>query len=322
MTRTNPLSVLLPVCLALMTTQGCVSGEDPDPLADGGTSEQGNALKVAVVDAFGQPVIGARVTVLPEDWIPLQPPSPEGELPRAFFAATDSTGTASGQLASGSYAVSVEFGDLRSFVRTPISKGSLQLRLEPLSPIALSGIVSGTGIDSLFVPGTGIAAVVGTGGRFEFQSLPFGVRTLSLRDGRRIVLDSIEAGFQAEFRSGILPGQSAILRPDSTWLRYVPVLASPLPRVQRSPTGRLQAWVPDTVLVVNGTLVIEAVGRRCRDLPMDGISGWHHADTLDLFRLECPGPAGEHVRRRFTMDPLGVWTVSTLEPLGYTWELP
>lgn len=322
MKRSLGISLLLSASIAVTAILGCVSDEDQDPRHAGGTSDQGNALTVAVVDAFGQPVVGARVTVLPEDWIPLQPPAPEGDLPRSLLRATDSAGMASGTLAAGTYAVSVEIGELRGFVRTSLAKGTLKLRLEPLSPIALSGFVSGTGVDSLFAPGTGLATAVREGGRFEFPSLPFGVRTLALRDGRRIALDSIEAGFHAEFRSAILPGQSVDLGPDSTWLRYVPVLSSPLPLVQQRPSGVLQAWVPDTVLVENGTLVIEAVGRRCRDLPMDGISGWHHADTLDLFRLQCPGPAGEHVRRRFTMDPLGVWTVNTLEPLGYTWELP
>lgn len=317
MTRQRSAFLVLPLVLALLAIQGC----DPGTQA-GGSSDQGNALKIAVVDGFGNPLKGARIAVLPEDWIPLEPPAPTGKVPRALFVETDSQGFATGRVDSGSYAVSVVFGDLRGFTLTRGVRDTLVLRLEPIAPIAISGYVTETGIDSIFVPGTGLATAVGIGGRFEFPSLPSGVRELSLRDGRRISLDSIEAGFHAEFRTAIQPGQNISLSPDSTWLRYVPVLASPLPLVGQKPSNRLQAWVPDTVLVANGTLVIEAVGRRCRDLPLDGISGWQHADSLDLFRIECPGPAGEHVRRRFTMDPLGIWTVSTLEPLGYTWEMP
>lgn len=310
----------LSASLAMVALMGCFQPEE-NLRGDGGSSDQGNAVEVAVVDAFDRPIVGARVTILPEEWIPLQAPEPIEGTPRSLFAATDSTGRARGRLAKDKYVVSVEFGTLRCFVRGSLLEGDLRLRLEPIPPIALSGFVSDAGIDSLFVPGTGLAAAVLDSGRFEFSSLPSGVRSLALRDGRRIEIDSIEAGYHAEFRSAILPG-SMVVSPDSTWLRYVPVLSSALPLVGEKPSSRLQAWVPDTVLVQGGVLVIEAVGRRCRDLPMDGIAGWHHADTLDLFRIECPGRAGEHVRRRFTMDPLGVWTVSTLEPLGYNWDLP
>lgn len=89
------------------------------------------------------------------------------------------------------------------------------------------------------------------------------------------------------------------------------------------PGYRLQAWRPDSVWVARDTLWILSIANSCYSLPWHGVAARHFEDTLHVWRRECPDGLGGYVRILLNLPaPRGIWTVSTRQPLGHTWEIP
>lgn len=103
----------------------------------------------------------------------------------------------------------------------------------------------------------------------------------------------------------------------------VPVERAALPLDQARPTDGLQAWRPDSVWKVRDTLWFYSIANSCHSLPWHGVAGWHFEDTLFVYRRECPDGLGGEVRILLNIpSPKAIWTVSTLQPQGYLWEVP
>jgi len=103
----------------------------------------------------------------------------------------------------------------------------------------------------------------------------------------------------------------------------VPVERAMLPLDLARPTDRLQAWRPDSVWKARDTLWFYSIANSCHSLPWHGVSGWHYEDTLFVYRRECPDGLGGEVRILLNIpSPKAIWTVSTLQPQGYVWEIP
>lgn len=318
--------VRLGIVATVLLVGGCVLGdstEPPPPKQAGGSSDQGNAVQVRVLDREGLPVAGVRVRIIPRDSLLSGGSLTSGtSAPRTADLVTDASGFANRKMASGSYGVWVESGSLQAFGIVD-SLDSTRIQLTVGHPIDLVGKLSGTTPDSLFVPGLPVGvAVDSTDGSFRIEAIPATVRTLATRDGRLVVLDSsIEGGFVAEFE-GLDLSSARPAVPDTTYPKYYDSFRSGLPLVDSRPTGFLRAFVPDTVWVASDTLWIRSLARGCASLPEDGIGGWWHADSLEVFRSECPQPEGEFVERlHYIASPMGIWSVTTMQPIGYTWTI-
>ncbi len=365
----------------------------------GGSSDQGNAIQVQVLDTAGRPLVGARVLVLPSDWIgPAD--SCLSDSACGFLLRSDSAGFAKGYVDSGRYAVTVEsdwFASRAELVVDSTHPVAATIRPEP--HLRLAGTAPNLASQVLFVPGSDRAVRFDELGRFVADSLPAGLRGLASKDGRRIELDSLVPGTVSYFGALPAPG-SARAKPDSTrylppilvpvqgdgittplrvrvqprvsgttvewardsagswgqwsnnrgefyvdsarqfWFRAfkpgsregmpqrftyqarVPVGRAALPLDQDRPTDRLQAWKPDSVRKVGDTLWIYSIANSCHSLPWHGVAAWHFEDTLFVYRRECPDGLGGQVRILMNLpSPKGIWTVSNLQPQGYTWEI-
>ncbi|MCB9497455.1 MAG: hypothetical protein H6686_11270 [Fibrobacteria bacterium] len=285
----------------------------------GGSSDQGNAIQVAVVDRTGNPVVAARLEILPEDWASTSVPD---SLASRAFLKTDSLGQASVRLPEGRYTLQGADGILRGFRKfasTP--EGQVLLVLNAATDIV--GTLQDPGVDSLFVPGTRLAVALGADGSFRLDSIAATVSVLATRDGRHLLLDSTGSGYVRQFLRVLRLDPGVAVPPDTLIPKYYSRVVEPLPRVTSAPAEVLQSFVPDSVWVQGDTIWISTLGRSCDELPSDGIAGRRHADTLDLFRVACPSEGGVPSERVMHFESrLGVWTVNTLQPFGYTWEMP
>lgn len=287
----------------------------------GGSSDQGNAVQVRLLDRFGSPLPYASLEILPEGSLPGGGKS-GSSVPNGFRRVTDSKGTAKLDLPSGSYAFHGRFEHLASIFTIQVtSDRTLELVLRAASDVV--GTLSTAGIDTLFIPGTRQFALVQPNGSFRLDSLPEGARALSTRDGRTLLLDSAGSGFVREYRSSLSVGDTSIPVPDTLIPKYFATLRGPLPLEATRPTGVLESWIPDSVRVSGDTIWISSLVRACDALPKDGLAAWWHAESLEVFKRPCPIPRGEPVRHMFHQTPrTGIWTVGTLQPFGYTWEMP
>lgn len=286
----------------------------------GGSSDQGNAVQVRVLDRFGIPVVGARVDALPSGWMwTVRPGAGDSDL------RTDSTGHVLLRLDSGAYSIVGQDTILRSRVELDVSSATTATTLWLRAPSNVVGILATGGVDTLFVPGTRCFGLVGADRRFRIDSLPQGANVLSTRDGRRILLDSSSSGFERVYRDPLRFGGTVGIRPDSLVSKYVSVLVKPLVLDAVRPTASLESWRPDTVYASGDTIWINASVRVCDALPREGLSAWSYAESLYVYKRGCPDPAAvrEPVTYRFFLAPrTGIWYVTTLQPIGYTWEMP
>lgn len=317
--------VHLPILALALLAGGCDlfggSSESGNARNEGGSSDQGNAIQVRVFDREGLPVLGARIRILPKDSLLSGGASASTSL-RSAEVFTDASGTATRKMASGSYAVWAQVGGLQAFGVVDSARSTF-LALTVGHPIDLVGKVVGIATDSLFVPGLPIGVAVDSSkGSFAIETIPSTVRILATRDGRLVTLDtSLESGFVAKFETLDLSSPRPAV-PDTTYPKYYDSFRSSLPLVDSRPTGVLRSFVPDTVWVASDTLWIRSLARGCASLPEDGIGGWWHADSLEVFRSECPQPEGEIVERlHYIASPMGIWSVTTMQPIGYTWTI-
>lgn len=306
--------------LALLLASCELGGSSDQGNAQGGSSDQGNAIQVRLVDRFGAPVANASLEILPEAW--MSPRAPDASLPYASRAVTDSLGEARLRLPTGVYAIQGRFEHLASIVQVRLSSDRrLELVLRAASDVV--GTLSTPGVDTLYVPGTRLFSEVGPDGTFRIDSLPKGSNTLSTRDGRVLQLDTSGSGFVREYRSSVSVGNAILPLPDTLIPKYYGTRRSPLPLETTRPTGVLESWVPDSVWASGDTVWISSLVRSCDALPEDGLAGWWHAESLEVFKRRCPVPSGEPVLHLFHKSPrAGIWTVGTLQPFGYTWEMP
>ena len=307
----------------LLALEGCDksaggSSEQGNALA-GGSSDQGNAIQVRVLDRFGEPVANARLEVVPSGWM-----SPSMPTARGYVAFTDSQGGADIVVAPGSYAVQGQEGLLRGFAELDVRDQAVQAMLRLRAASDVVGILSASGIDTLFVPGTRRFGVVGADGRFRIDSLPPGADVLSTRDGRRILLDATGSGYERNYLKPIAFGGNTRIRPDTLLPKYVSVLTRPVPLDTERPTGTFDSWRPDTVFAAGDSIIVQAETRACETLAHDGLAAWSFADSLYVYKRNCPQEKqGEPVVYRFFLIPrAGIWYVTTLQPFGYTWEMP
>lgn len=389
--------------LLLVALAGCELGGSSDQgnSIAGGSSDQGNAIQVQVLDTAGRPYVGARVMVLPSDWKG-RPDSCLADTKCGFLLEADSSGLARGFVDTGLYAVTVEadwFASITEVVVEPTKPALMTIRPQP--HLRLVGTVPALVSDSLFAPGTGRSIRLDASGRFVADSLPFGIRHLVARDGRRIALDSLVPGTVSYLGNLVVSASATPSIPDSTrylppilipvqgdgvtaplrvsvrprvagttvewardsggtwanwssnrgefyvdsvrqfWFRAgkpgsrqglhqrvdyqarVPVGRAALPLDQSRPTGSLQSWRPDTVWTSHDTLWLYSIANSCHSLPWHGVSGWRFEDTLYVYRRECPDGLGGEVRILLNVPSTqGIWTVSTLQPQGYLWEVP
>lgn len=96
-----------------------------------------------------------------------------------------------------------------------------------------------------------------------------------------------------------------------------------LPLQDSLPSYRLQAWKPDSVWASGDTVWILSIANSCHSLPWHGVAAQRFEDTLRIWRRECPDGLGGRVRILLNVPSRrGIWTVTTLQPAGYTWEIP
>ena len=130
-------------------------------------------------------------------------------------------------------------------------------------------------------------------------------------------------GYVREFHHAFSFGNTVAATPDTLIPKYFETRTGILAIDGSGPSGTLESWVPDTVWASSDTIWISTTIRACDDLSEDGLAGWLHAESLDVFKRPCPSDPGEPVRHLFHYSPrVGVWYVSTLQPFGYTWEMP
>lgn len=296
------------------------SSDQNNALQAGGTSDQGNAVQARLVDRFGVPLANASLEVLPEGWTSSK--WPDSSLPYASRIVTDSLGVANLRLPAGRYAFHGRFQHLSSIFSIRVdSNRHLELALRAASDVV--GILATTGVDTLYVPGTRLHAVIGDDGSFRIDSLPEGSNALTTSDGRILRLDTAGSGFVREYHTSLPLGNSTLPVPDTLIPKYYFTIATPLPLEATRPTTTLANWVPDSVRASGDTIWIDALVRSCDALDGEGISSWWAAESLLVFRRPCPLPEGEPVRHRFFQTPRrGIWTVGTLQPYGYDWEMP
>lgn len=292
---------------------------------DGGSSDQGNALhgnavQVRILDRFGNPLPHASLEILPEGWSSAQWPD-SSRLPDSGIV-TDVHGLARLNLPSGRYAFHGRYEYLASVTYLRLdSDRNLDLVLRAASDVV--GTLDSTGIDTLRVPGTRLFALVGPDGTFRLDSLPQGANILTARDGRTLRLDTTGSGFVREYRSSLSLGNTTLPVPDTLIPKYFGTLRSALAVESSRPVEVLESWTPDTVWASGDTIWISSLVRACDALPKDGLAAWWHAESLEVFKRPCPIPQGEPVRHLFHRAPRkGIWTVGTLQPFGYTWEMP
>lgn len=286
----------------------------------GGSSDQGNAVQVRVLDRFGNLLPYASLEILPEGWASLELPDSTRQS-KSQIRAND-RGEATFRLAAGRYSLQGHSEHLASLFTLQVSGDQhLDIVLRPASDVMAT--IATTGIDTLFVPGTRLFGVVQQDGSFRIDSIPKGANILKSRDGRTLHLDTAGSGFVREYRASLSLGNTVTPVPDTLIPKYFATLSGPLSLEPTRPTGVLESWVPDTVRVSGDTIWISSLVRACDALPNDGLAAWWHAESLEVFKRPCPTPGGEPVRHRFHQSPrTGIWTVGTLQPFGYTWEMP
>lgn len=296
------------------------SSDQNNSLNAGGSSDQGNAVQVLLIDRLGKPLPLASLEIHPEGWVvgtlsdstAMEPPK----------VVADVNGRAIVHLRSGRYSFVGRFEHLASARNLMVNAdGTWSLVLRATSDVV--GRLPPATADTLYVPGTRVFTVVGPDGRFRMDSIPEGANEVRTSDGRTLKLDSTESGFVREFRSILNLDGSTIPVADTLIPKYYFTIRSPLALEASRPATPLANWVPDSVWVSGDTVWIDALMRSCDALRDEGVSGWRSAESLFVFRKTCPLPLGEPVRRTFHQTPRrGIWTVGSLQPLGYNWEMP
>lgn len=304
----------------LLASCEMLGGSSDQGNAMGGSSDQGNAVQVLLVDRLGAPLPMASLEIRPEGW--MHGASLDTTSLGAPLVVADSSGRATVHLRSGRYSFVARFAHLASARTLAVnSDGTVSLVLRATSDVV--GQLPPASADTLFVPGTRVFTVVGPDGRFRMDSIPEGADELRTSDGRTLKLDSTGSGYVREYRSVLSLDGSAVPVPDTLIPKYYFTFRSPLALEATRPSTTLESWVPDSVWVSGDTVWIDALMRSCDALADDGISGWRSAESLFVYRKPCPSPLGEPVRRIFHQTPRrGIWTVGSLQPFGYDWELP
>lgn len=312
--RHLPLALL--GILGACELSGCF-GDQGDAVA-GGSSDQGNAIAVRVLDRFGVPVANARLEVVPAGWMSASMPDSGG-----YVARTDFQGNAVVEVTPGNYAVQGQEGFLRGLAELGVSGDTVNATLWLRAASDVVGRLSESGVDTLFVPGTRRFGIVGVDGRFRIDSLPSGADVLSTRDGRRILLDSAGVGCERRYRTPMVFGGAVGIRPDTLLPKYVSTLVRPLPLDAVRPLETLGSWRPDTVYGAGDSIWMSTTTRACDALSHDGLGAFSFAESLYVYKRTCPVREGEPVVYRFFLTPkTGIWYVTTLQPFGYTWEIP
>lgn len=309
-------------CLAILGSCDMFGGSsDQGNSLAGGSSDQGNAIHVRVLDRFGDPVANARLEFVPTGWMSASMPESLG-----YVAHTDSLGDAVVEVAPGSYAVQGQEGFLRALAELVVLERKVDATLLLRAPSDVVGILSASDVDTLFVPGTRRYGIVGSDGRFRIDSLPHGADVLCTRDGRRILLDTTGSGYERTFLKPIVFGENARIEADTISPKYVSRLVRPLPldTARPSPLDTLESWRPDTVFASGDSIIVQTMARACATRANDGLGAWSYAESLYVYKRNCPPEKqGEPVVYRFFMIPrTGIWYVTTLQPIGYTWEMP
>lgn len=292
---------------------------DQGNAVSGGSSDQGNAVQVRVLDRFGMPVVGARMEVLPAGWMSASLPHSGGGVTR-----TDSLGQIQLELDAGAYSIVGQDSFLRGRLELDVSSAMSTATLWLRAASDVVGTLAESGVDTLFVPGTRCFGLVGGDGRFRIDSLPRGANVLSTRKGRRILLDTISNGYERFYDTPMVFDNTIAIAPSRRVNRYVSVLSGALPLDRIRPTGgSFDSWRPDTVFASGDTIWIHATTRACDPLFREGLAAFSYQDSLYVYKRSCDVPEGEPVSYRFFLTPrTGVWYVTTLQPIGYTWEMP
>jgi hypothetical protein len=184
-----------------------------DPAISGGSSDQGNAVKIVLNDPDGRPVRHAEVRVRADSWTPGSPL----EKGRFADALTDSLGrvVVTG-LGDGGYVVEALRDSLVGSTGTIVLDDgtvSANLVLEKGSSLVLRS--SDPGATGFAVRGLDRTALALGGGRYQFQSIPRATLRIETRFAGRISLNTLPALRSGSHAEAVVAGDTLKLESGS-----------------------------------------------------------------------------------------------------------